>query len=236
MIHYFLYRSRLNNLAGKYAAQLTGGQNIGTEFLAKVVAESGLTASSSEVRAILDRTREIIIQQLLLGNTVSLEGLCTLRPSIAGTFPRADAPFDASLNHVAVSVTADKRLRKEVRLSARVERVGHARPMPTLVEVRDVATDSRNRVLTPGGIGQLNGDALRFDRADGEQGLFIAAEGMERPLAVTALQKATDKEIVFLTPTLEPAMTSVYLMLRSRRTPDGPLITGKSMTLDVAIT
>ena len=92
MIHYFLYRSRLNNLAGKYAAQITGGNHLDTDFLAQAVAQSGLSADSAEVRAILDRTRAIIAQYLALGNTVTLDGLCTLRPSIAGTFAHLDSP------------------------------------------------------------------------------------------------------------------------------------------------
>ncbi|MBN2212114.1 MAG: DUF4469 domain-containing protein [Sedimentisphaerales bacterium] len=234
MLQYFLYPSPLDYGQDSYIAKPARMRVEDIDYLARVIADSGLAASSSEVKSILERTCAIIQQHLSYGIAVRLGDICTLRPTIRGKFDSADDPFDRSRHKVDVTISVNKRLRKVVQRNARVERVTRNKPMPTLSQYRDVASDTLDTLFTPGRVGQINGCYLKFDRDDPEQGLFLASDELTDPIPLTILQKATDKEIVFENPDLDPSVTSVYFMLKTRPTPAGPLITGKSMPLEVA--
>ncbi len=192
--------------------------------------------SEGQIAAALEALLAAARLELKSGNSVEVPGLVTLRPTLQGTFDRADDPFEHGRHAIGLAAQIDKRLRKAVTGSAHVEKVAWLPHAPNIAQYRDITSGSINTVITPGGIGQLTGCELAFDREDGEQGLFIAADALAEPLAVTLLAKATDREIVFQTPRLDPAITSVTLMLKRRTRPADPLLTGKSSTLSVATT
>lgn len=233
-LKYFLYRSRMpGESAGKYLGRLVRQHRIGGRELIKRAAQTAVSMSEGQIAAALDALIATAKLELKSGNSVEVPGLCTLRPTLQGTFESTDEPFEHGKHAIGLAASVDKRLRKAVTSSARVEKVTWLPHAPNLKQYRDITSGSVDTVITSGGIGQLSGCELSFDRMDTEQGLFIAADELAEPLPVTLLAKATDKEIVFQTPLINPAFSDVYLLLKRRTRPTGPLLTGKSSFLTV---
>jgi hypothetical protein len=68
-------------------------------------------------------------------------------------------------------------------------------------------------VLTPGGIGELNGSRLAFDASDNEQGIwFVAIEGAETKVTSIALNKPS--KLIFMVPQLQAGEYEVKVRVK----------------------
>lgn len=84
------------------------------------------------------------------------------------------------------------------RLAVRGLRSPDVRPP---IEVRDIASDSNNGQATPGNIGQLTGNRLKYNTGAGDEGVyFVSVGGGETKVAT--VQKNKPSQAVFLIPTL----------------------------------
>ncbi|MBN2211131.1 MAG: DUF4469 domain-containing protein [Sedimentisphaerales bacterium] len=233
-LQFYLYQSKLDHAEGRFLARAAKTPVEGIDTIAAEIANSGLAAGKAEVAAVLAQACEVIERRLIAGRAVRLGGICTLRPTIRGSFDGPETAFEHGRHEVAVSIAAGKRLQKAVRTYARVEKVGPQNAAPVIQEYFDVATQSRNTLYTPGGIGQLTGSRLSFNQSDPEQGLFLESVQLAESLRITTFQKVANREIVFLAPALETGVTQVNFLLKRRTRPAGPLLIARGVTLSIA--
>ncbi len=75
-------------------------------------------------------------------------------------------------------------------------------PSPNPIEYRDVGSDTTNDQITPGNIGQLSGNRLKFDPAQADEGLYFVPTADTGDVKVTTIQKNKPSQLVFLVPAL----------------------------------
>ena len=233
MIRFYIYPSKMPTTLGKYIAKTLANNNITINELVDRVADAKTSLGQGDIRGVIETLCQVIEREVTTGNSVQLGGICQIRPSIKGTFDSINDGYNPERNSIEVAVAAGARLRKAVKDNAAVEKIGHSAPLPDLAEFYDVGTQTVNEEISVGNIGQISGQDLSFDAADPEQGLFIVDDVNLTPMQISAIQKATDGQIVFLNQAIAPTATSVHFLLRRRNKTDGPIIEAQSCELTV---
>ncbi len=100
--------------------------------------------------------------------------LIRVRPCISGLFIDKKDVFDPNRHQINVRATAGLRLRM-LETNIKVEKVKFIQPVPILEIFTDAITGETNFFGTPGGIGVLKGNLLKFDVTDNQQGVFFAS-------------------------------------------------------------
>ena len=100
--------------------------------------------------------------------------LVNYRMSIRGVFEGPLDGFDESRHRLLPRLLPGKRLRKALR-DVPVAKVRSEKPRPQPLMYLDIATGVSDDIVTPGGVGQVAGDRLRFDPADPDEGIFFVS-------------------------------------------------------------
>jgi len=199
-IRYALYKNE--KIAGKdhlVARVHTIGTLDKEEMLERMV-RSGTTLTRTDLLGAWELIEETGRTALLDGWGISLP-LCHARLSIRGVFEEYDDRFDPHRHKVVAQFQSDGDLRRAIYRDARPARMHAEELRPLLLAYYDVFTGQRDQVLTPGGIGRLYGNRLRFDPDDPRQGLFVlgADGGVVR---VKQVAENRSRKLIFLVPPL----------------------------------
>nr|VFK08291.1 MAG: protein of unknown function (DUF4469) with IG-like fold [Candidatus Kentron sp. LPFa] len=100
-----------------------------------------------------------------------------------------------------VGANPASKVRNAVRDDARVTKVETVKPAPLPLEYVDLGSGETNGHLTPGNIGTVNGNRLKFDPAKADEGVFlIPSKDGEKETRITGMQKNKPGQLVFLIP------------------------------------
>ena len=158
----------------------------------------GTTLTETDLRAAGNLIFETVCYAVAQGNNVNLP-MANFRAGITGVFANATDSYDPSRHTVKATISQGTML-LDYMDKASVEKVLQPQPSPTLVEYFDVNTQTANTKLTPGGIGQLVGEELKFNPANATEGIFIvSSSGTATQVAVIASR--TEGKLVFSVPT-----------------------------------
>lgn len=197
MIKYSLYE---NHLTPDPDDQMAVVQPISTKSMEDVVDQMisrGSTVTKAEALSVMEEFAVALVQLVKDGHNV-VTPLFNVAVSIRGTFVDASDAFDSSRHTVKVRVLPGRRL-KEVVSKLKVEKVQGTKPLPVLQAFKDVTSKTESDIVTPGGVGQILGNALKFDAADAAQGVFFTALN-GTVTKVETLVDATPTKITFVTP------------------------------------
>jgi len=168
-----------------------------------IMVQQGCTIFKSDVKAVLEAFHSAIEYLLLEGYSVHAEG-AKYRVGIGGTFEGSEDAFDPNRHEVRIHIQPGKRIRKALE-DAEWEKVEPYKPLPHPMHYTDIESGTRDQILTPGGVGQVNGYRLRFDPADPEQGVFFIDPTGAATRAETMVKNRL-RELIFVVPAL-PAGT-----------------------------
>jgi len=185
-----------------YRASVVAVDSIDTDALADELVAGGSTVDKPDILAVFEAMAAAVERRVANGARVNLAGLVELYPSIKGVFDSAADSFDSARHRVVVSAKAGSRVRDYVVANASVQKEAAPALAPTLVQYRDIGTQTTNDEVTPGNIGELTGSRLRYDPAAAHEGLFFvaAADGAETRVDIVQLNKPASQ--VFLVPAL----------------------------------
>jgi hypothetical protein len=129
-------------------------------------------------------------------STITEEGSAINTPllntqfSTPGLYKGAMDSFDSKRHSVKLNLMPGTRLRAAVK-KVKTEKVIVAEPLPHILEVKDIASDTVNDTLTPGGVVQLRGGRLKFLPAEANNGIFLinSEQNVETKLVVIVENK-----------------------------------------------
>lgn len=157
----------------------------------------GTSLTEPDLRAALTLFFDVVSDEVAEGNNVNLP-LVNIRPGISGVFANATDGFDAS-RHVKKATVSTGLLLTEKMEKATVEKITQPIPTPVLLEFMDVNSQTANSKLTPGGIGQIIGEELKFIPANASEGIFIInSAGAATKVSVIATR--TEGKLMFSIP------------------------------------
>ncbi len=170
--------------------------------IVKEVAQRGTTASEPDIESIVWHVVDVMTDYLVRGVIVDTP-LGRFRLTIRGTFRSPDDRFDPKRHDIDIKVIPAREMRKRISRDVRLAREMATFPAPDLFFYYDTVADCNNSILTPGGLGQIRGKNLHFERNDPEQGIAFIAE--DRSITwVRLAAKNKPGELIFMVPDLAP--------------------------------
>ena len=128
----------------------------------------------SQLKASLDEVVDECCRITEEGGAFTTE-LVNAQPSIAGVFNGAADTFDPKRHRVKTNLTAGTRLKKAT-AEVKTRKVQTAEPLPFIIEIHDVLSNSVNEQITPGGVIQIRGGRLKLAETNPENGVFLTDE------------------------------------------------------------
>jgi hypothetical protein len=176
-----------------------------------MVAEgTGLTRP--QAMAYFEKLTQTILYFVGQGHSVATP-LLRVRPTISGVFNNKSDNFDPSRHQVNIRATAGLRLR-DLETNIKLEKVKASTQAPMPDTFTDVLSGESNFFATPGGIGVLKGQMLKFDVDDEQQGIFfVPVNDPATEIRVEAYSGIKPSEIHFQIPALET--NDYYLVVKS---------------------
>lgn len=196
-ISYYLIPNPISKRKRAYTARISPKEALSVEDIIQELAARGSTVSETDARAVLLFFFEVVSEKIAEGAFVNLP-IANIRPTISGEFDSPADAFDEARHRLRASLSPGVALSKTVR-AAKLEKTTKPLPAPQLLDFRDVASNTRNAILTPGGIGQISGAELKFKPENPEEGIFfIKSDGSERRVQTLAL--CAPRRLIFSIP------------------------------------
>lgn len=159
---------------------------------------NGCAVSGNDADGVIDHFFDAIAEYLIDGCRVVTRG-GNFSMSIKGNFEGKTDSFSASRHRINVNINAGALLRRNVLSRIHIQKELSGPVRPELLEYTDWNSTERDSVLTPGGLGQIIGQNLKFDPADPEQGIFFIAEDGTAS-KVSVISHNTGGQLTFLVP------------------------------------
>lgn len=198
-IWYSLHRNPLTNGANHYRAIVQSSGTITMNDIIKRMVARGSTTTEADAYAVLMDFFTIVEGLLLDGFRVNTP-LVNCGMSVKGNFDGQADSFSPSRNWIEATTSPGPQLRRAIQINAQAQKQLASEVRPRLLEYTDLNSGERDSRLTPGGMGQLAGDKLKFDPADTSQGIFFVGGGETGTLRVEVVGKNTSTELMFLVP------------------------------------
>ena len=196
-IKYYLQPNPITPDPNDQSARVISNQVHDVDSITKEMLKRGSTITEADVRAVLKVFFDVVSDEVAEGNNVNLP-LVNIKPGINGVFNNATDSFDPSRHIKKANVSSGLLLTQKLN-AAKVEKVAYATAAPVLTEFTDVNSQSTNSILTPGGIAQIVGEELKFNPANGTEGIyFIAVDGNATKVDIIASR--TEGKLVFSIP------------------------------------
>lgn len=212
--------------SGKYLAQVQIRGSLGFEEMADRMIAQGSSITKSDILAVFQNLELALKTAMLEGYCVNFGGIFDMFPSITGTFDGITAAFTPSANSVDVRTRCGSTVRDYVMANASAERVYLSKPAPTPLSYADLGAGTTDTTATPGHIGTLSGQRLKFDAAATDEGIFLIPAAGGDAVKVAAVQSDLPRKLVFLVPGLT-AGAAYYLEFRARLNGSDELRTGR---------
>lgn len=197
-INYVLRENRLTSEPDDYMAMVISTRTVELQGVVDRMVERGSTVTKADILSVLEDFERALEGLLLEGVNVNLP-FANFSSSIKGVFDSASDSFDATRHQVVPVVNPGRELRAVYRQGVSVQKQETVAVAPSLIDFIDLNTNERNSVLTPGGLGQISGNRLKFDPSDEQQGIFfVAADGTQTRVSVVGQNKPST--LIFLIP------------------------------------
>ncbi len=212
------YRIEENNLKpGTFYARVLRGEIVALDdMIPNVVAKTSLTGS--DLKGAVSALREEIVEALIAGNTVVIDGVVTLYASLGGSFDTPDQIITRETANLKLQAQCDQSMQATVAGRASYDRETSKVKLPIISSVFEVASKTYDR-YAPSSVMRLMGDCLKFDPAQPDEGVFIHDGTTETRLTIYSV--AGEKQVDAVVP---PGTTgTLTVTVRTRYTPDGEL-------------
>lgn len=198
-IKYYLQPNPVTPDPNDQSARVLPNASLTLEDIIAKMMQRGTTVTESDTRAVLNLFFDVVSDEVADGNFVNLP-LANIRVGISGVFTSITDSFDPSRHSIRATLSPGLLLIEKMQ-KVRLEKTLQPLPSPVIIEFLNINTNTTNSVLTPGGIGQIVGEELKFNPNNPQEGIFfVAADGTETKVQIIASR--TEGKLVFSIPTL----------------------------------
>lgn len=197
-MQYYLQKNPITSDPNDHSARVVVPNSLDLNTIVLEMQRRNSSLTESDILSSLTLFFEVTTDEVSQGNTVILP-IAVIRPSIRGVFKDATDVYDESRHEKRASLSQGTLLAKKMK-DATVEKVTEPLPQPAPLHFEDVVTETINSKVTPGGIGIIKGEELKFDREKEEEGIFFVGDDSEGTFKVSVLAKVTAGTLIFSIP------------------------------------
>jgi hypothetical protein len=182
MIEYYLIDNPLTPAPDDYMAQMLNVRVHKLDDIFQRISARYPGLTPAQISSAVNEFFEEICAITADGETINTP-LFNSHFSVSGVFDGAMDVFDPKRHSLKLHVSLGTRLREALR-KVKLEKTIAAEPVPHILEVKDIQSDTVNEKLTPGGVVKLGGGRLKFLQGEENNGVFIVDEnGAEKKLS-----------------------------------------------------
>ena len=208
-VRYYLQLNPMTPDPNDHSARVETLGNLTPDALAQELVNRGIITNVAQARGFITGYESVIAEKVAEGWAVNTP-LMTVRPGINGVFDGATDTYDNARHSLRGKLDAGPLLEAKL-ATATVEKILKAAPAPVLIAFINENTGGENATITPGGIGRIVGEELKFDPAKPNDGIyFVPATGAA--VKVTVLSNRTEGRLIFGCPAL--AAGSYHVQVR----------------------
>jgi len=215
-IHYALFENPLTPDPEDYTARVEITGSIGMDDLVHRMLDQGSTVTSGDILAVIEDLTKATEAFLLEGYRVNIAELVQVYPRIKGTFDGPNDTFDPQRHTLDAAAAIGPRIRNTTRNEGHVHKNETLLPAPNIVDYEDLVTGQSNTTIHPGGIGTLNGNRLKYDEAQPDEGIYLIDTATDTETKVIYVKTNQPTQLIFINPdTLQPGHT-YHIQVRAR--------------------
>ena len=158
----------------------------------------GSTVTKAEALSVMEEYYDAMTKFLGESYTITTPAY-NITPRIRGVFKDKKERYDPNKHRLYLSVKPRARLKEALRHIKLEYRKSNGQ-QPLLEELLDLMSESTNEQLTPGGIAHLNGELLKFDGDDPQQGIFFRSGNQETRVVPKTVARNMPAELIFMVP------------------------------------
>jgi hypothetical protein len=196
-IRYYLLDNPITPDPNDRRAQVFDYEVITEDELLAYIAREGSGITMAEAKANYEGTIGAIDYFLQRGCGFNTEFL-KIRPVMPGVYRDDDDRYDPNRHKIKFRVSLGRRYNR-VTDNVKVEKVTPPNNLPLLTSFEDVASETVNDILTPGGTAVLTGLRLKFSRDDAQQGIFLI-DSAKNEYRIEKILSHTGTKVVFQLP------------------------------------
>lgn len=196
-IKYYLQPNPITPGPNDQSARILANNVYDSESIIRKMLQRGTGSSESDMRAILHLFFNVVTDEVAEGNNVNLP-IANFKPGITGLFQSKTDVFDYSRHAVKANVSNGLLLAQKMQ-SAILERTNQPLPTPVILEFTDINSGISNSRITPGGIGMIIGEELKFDPENASEGIFFVNGTTTK---VDVIASRTEGKLMFSIPQL----------------------------------
>lgn len=215
-IDYHMFGTKLVNQKG-YMARVMPSGKLNRKKLIEKMANRGTTLTRTDIKAVLGLFEEVILEALLSGDRVNLDGFINFGVSISGSYERPDnRDREVSAKNLKLNVTPSRTFLKELRAQAKLRRRSEKSRVPIITSVNDLASKTKDEILTRGRQVIIRGGLLGFDDSLDDEGIFIYYVETKKSVRLEYGDSRQFKKLKVLIPLDLESSDNVVLEVRSR--------------------
>jgi hypothetical protein len=210
-LKYHLAENLLTAEPNDYMAQVEVSKSYAFDDVVAEMLNRGTSLTKTDILAVLNLFHQVTGNLVEQGYAMNLP-LCNGSPSISGVFNGPSDSFDTNRHYIKYNLNPGTVVRDAVK-KIKTEKTDPTDKLPYIEQYFDVASQTQGDVLTPGGIGELQGSRLAFDASDAEQGIwFVATGGAETKVTSVAMNKPA--KLIFMVPQLPAGEYEVKIRVK----------------------
>ncbi|MCW9705498.1 DNA-binding domain-containing protein [Fodinibius salsisoli] len=173
-LKYALYPNYLTTDPNDYMAIVQDQESHEIEDIIDLMISRGSTVTKAEALSVIEEY-EAAIEKVLEGGDSVNTSIMRVTGSMPGVFNDLTDRYDESRHYVRLNMNPGPRVKRAAQ-NIEVEKIEADRPEPALKLFEDVASDTTNETLTPGGVAKITGRLLKVDPEATDQGVFFIAD------------------------------------------------------------
>jgi hypothetical protein len=206
-IKYYLQPNPLTHNPAERKARIQTGEKHDLDSIIEIMLNAGTTVGKPDVLAVLSLFFSTVSHEVAEGNSVNLP-LVRIRAGITGVFEDETDHFDQNRHRLKVNFSGGKLLNDAIS-DVKLHKIDKYAAGPMVIQFTDIQSGTINSSLTPGGIGQLNGSELKFNRTSEHEGIFFIHSNGEETKVQTLAHHTRNKLVFVVPPSLPPGNYTV---------------------------
>ncbi len=219
-MEYYLIPNKLLGEPNTYMARVVNLEITNFDRVVEKMTRRGLTSTDTEVRSTIIEMVYVINEELSMGRAV-VTPFAKFYPSISGPFDGKEDTFDNKRHQIKAKCRKGKEIKID-ESKLQLEKVKHAPAIPVIESFLNYTTQE-NDVITPGGTVEVNGEMLKVDTSDSEQGVYLKLNGSITKIN-TIIHNLPSKLVLNIPPNL--AQGEYQLEIRTKTNGSETLRTG----------
>lgn len=198
-VRYYLRKNAISSNPTSHKAIIVPYKINNVSDIISEMLKRGTTLSEADILASLHLFFEVVNEEVQEGNHVNLP-IANLKPGISGEFYGSSDQFDSSRHKIKATASigsVTKKIMKEVV----TEKITKPLTVPILTAFKDVHTQNLNSVISPGSIGQIIGNHLKYNPENANEGIFFVSDN-EQEFKVNTVATRTLGKLAFIIPQL----------------------------------